>query len=183
MNTRVGCHSLHQGIFPTHGSNPSLSHCRQILYRLSHQKDSSCFRNGPLLRGAVLWFGPSFLPLHARPSRVALSSGLPLRAPLSFMVYSLLPYNTGDPREWGCCCSVAQSCLTLCHPMDCSTPGFPVHHQLPELAQTQVHQVGDAIQPTMSSILCCPLLLLPPIFSSVRVFSSESLLRIRWPKY
>ena len=44
--------------------------------------------------------------------------------------------------------SVAQSCLTLCDPMDCSTPGFPVHHQLPELAQTHVHQVGDAIQPS-----------------------------------
>ena len=48
------------------------------------------------------------------------------------------------------CClfsSVAQSCLTLCSPMDCSTPGLPVHHQLPELAQTHVHWVGDAIQP------------------------------------
>ena len=44
--------------------------------------------------------------------------------------------------------SVAQSCPTLCHPMDCSTPGFPVHHQLPELAQTHVHWVGDAIQPS-----------------------------------
>ena len=44
--------------------------------------------------------------------------------------------------------SVAQSCLTLCDPMDCSTPGFPVHHQLPELPQTQVHQVDDAIQPS-----------------------------------
>ena len=44
--------------------------------------------------------------------------------------------------------SVAQSCPTLCDPMDCSTPGFPVHHQLPELAQTHVHQVGDAIQPS-----------------------------------
>ena len=44
--------------------------------------------------------------------------------------------------------SVSQSCLTLCDPMDCSTPGFPVHHQLPELTQTQVHQVGDAIQPS-----------------------------------
>ena len=42
------------------------------------------------------------------------------------------------------CCSIAQSCLTLCDPMDCITPGFPVHHQLPELAQTCVHQVGDA---------------------------------------
>ena len=46
--------------------------------------------------------------------------------------------------------SVAQSCHTLCDPMDCSTPGFPVHHQLPELAQTHVHQVSDAIQPSHS---------------------------------
>ena len=51
-----------------------------------------------------------------------------------------------------CFSSVAQSCLTLCNPMDCSTPGFPVHHQLPELTQTHVHQVSDAIQP------CYPLL-------------------------
>ena len=43
---------------------------------------------------------------------------------------------------------VTQSCLTICSPMDCSTPGFPVQHQLPELAQTHVHQVGDAIQPS-----------------------------------
>ena len=43
---------------------------------------------------------------------------------------------------------VAQSCLTLCDPVDCSTPGFPVHHQLPELAQTHVHRVGDVIQPS-----------------------------------
>ena len=45
-------------------------------------------------------------------------------------------------------CSVAQSCPTLCDPMDCSTPGFPVHHQLPELAQTHILRVGDAIQPS-----------------------------------
>ena len=63
--------------------------------------------------------------------------------------------------------------------MDCSTPGFPVLH-LPELAQTHVHWVGDAIQP---SILCRPLLLLPSIFPRIRVFSSESVLLIRWPKY
>ena len=44
--------------------------------------------------------------------------------------------------------SVAQSCLTLCNPMNCSTPGLPVHHQLPEFTQTHVHQVGDAIQPS-----------------------------------
>ena len=45
------------------------------------------------------------------------------------------------------CCSVSQLCPTLCEPMDCSMPGFPVHHQLPELAQTHVYQAGDAIQP------------------------------------
>ena len=54
---------------------------------------------------------------------------------------------------YSCCCSVAQSCPTLCDPMDCSTPGFPVLHHLPELAQTHVHWVGDAIQPSLSSSL------------------------------
>ena len=63
--------------------------------------------------------------------------------------------------------------------MDCSTPGFPVHHQLPELAQTHVHRVSDAIHFT----LCLPLLLSPTIFPSIRVFSSESVIPIRWPKY
>ena len=59
-------------------------------------------------------------------------------------------------------------------------PGLPVYHQLPELAQTHVHPVGDAIQPTI--FLCRPLLLLPSIFLSIRVFSNESVLHIRWPK-
>ena len=63
--------------------------------------------------------------------------------------------------------------------MDCSTLGFPVHHQLPELAQTHVHQVGN----TIHLILCRPLLLLPSILPSLRVFTSESVLCIRWPKY
>ena len=78
--------------------------------------------------------------------------------------------------------SVSQLCLTLCNPMDCSTPGFPAHHQLPELTQTHVHRVGDAIQPSNHLILCCPLVLLPSIFPSTRVFSKESVLHIRWPK-
>ena len=70
--------------------------------------------------------------------------------------------------------SVPQSCLTLCSPMDCSMSGLPVHQQLPELAQTQVHWVGDAIQPShpLSSLL-----LLPSIFPSIRVFPNESVLR------
>ena len=74
---------------------------------------------------------------------------------------------------------VAHPCPNLCYPMDCSTPGFPVQHQLLELAQTHVHWVGDAIQ------LSYPLspLLLPSIFPSIRVFSKESVLCIRWPKY
>ena len=73
--------------------------------------------------------------------------------------------------------SVAQSCPTLCIPMNRSTPGLPVHHQLPEFTQTHVHRVSDAIQPSH------PLLLLPPIPPSIIVFSNESTLRMRWPKY
>ena len=76
--------------------------------------------------------------------------------------------------------SVTESCPTLCDPMDCSTPGFPVHHQLPGLAQTHVHWVGDAIQP--SHPLLSPSLL-PSIFPSIRVSFNESVLHIRWPKY
>ena len=89
--------------------------------------------------------------------------------------------------EWGidkgrnnsifeCWCSV-QSCPTLCDPMNCSTPGLPVHHQLLESTQIHVYWVGDAIQPSH------PHLLLPLIFPSIRVFSDESALHIRWPKY
>ena len=74
--------------------------------------------------------------------------------------------------------SVAQLCLTLCDLMNHSTPGFPVHHQLPESTQTHVHWVGDAIQP--SHTLSSPS---PHIFPSIRVFSNESALRMRWPKY
>ena len=76
--------------------------------------------------------------------------------------------------------SVAQSCLTVCDPMDCSILGFSVLHYLPELAQTHVHRVDDAIQ---YLILYHPLLLLPSIFPRIRVFSNESLLCIRWPKH
>ena len=65
--------------------------------------------------------------------------------------------------------------------MYCSTPGFPDHHQLPELAQTHVLWVSDAFQ--QSHPLSCPLFLLPSIFPNIRVFSNESVLCIRWPKY
>ena len=76
--------------------------------------------------------------------------------------------------------SVAHSCPTLCDPMNHTTPSLPVHHQLPEFTQTHVHQVSDAIQPSHP---LSPLLLLPPTFPSIRVFSSESTLCMKWPKY
>ena len=76
--------------------------------------------------------------------------------------------------------SVAQLCPTLCDPMNHSTPGLPVHHQLPEsLKLTSV----ELVMPSSHLILCRPLLLLPPIPPSTRVFSNESNLHMRWPKY
>ena len=76
--------------------------------------------------------------------------------------------------------SVTQSCPTLCDPMDCSTLAFPVHHQLPKLAQTHVQWVGDAIQPFHP--LSSPS---PPSFNLTQhqALSNESVLHIRWPKY
>ena len=76
--------------------------------------------------------------------------------------------------------SVAQSCPTLCDPMNCSMPGLPVHHQLPEFTQTHVHQVSDAIQPSHPLSSPSPPAPIPP---SIRVFSNESTLCMKWPKY
>ena len=74
---------------------------------------------------------------------------------------------------------VVQLCLTLCNPMDCSTLGFPVpiSRSLLKLLST------ESMMPSNHLILCCPLLLLLSIFPSIRVFSNESFLRVRWPKY
>ena len=75
---------------------------------------------------------------------------------------------------------VTQSCPTLCNPMDCNTTGFPVHHQLPELAQVMSI---ESVMPSNRLILCHPFLFLPSIFPSIRFFSIKWVLRIRWPKY
>ena len=85
------------------------------------------------------------------------------------MVFSLVQFS-----------SVTQSCPTLCDPMNRSMWGLPVHHQLPEFTQTHVHRVGDAMQPShpLSSPSPCP-----PIPPRIRVFSNESTLCMRWPKY
>ena len=99
-------------------------------------------------------------------------------------------------RKWGLSCrsttwsvhrwkksqfsSVAQSCPTLCDPMDCSRPGFPVHHQFPEFTQSHVHWVGDAIQPSHPLLSCSSP---ASIYPSIKVFTNESVFRIRWSKY
>ena len=87
--------------------------------------------------------------------------------------HTLYEYNIKN-----CGCSVAKSCPTLCDPMDCSTPGFPVLHYLQQFAQTHVHRVNDDIQPSPPCHL-----LLPSVFPSIRVFSKELVFHIRWPEY
>ena len=75
--------------------------------------------------------------------------------------------------------SVSRPCLKLCNPMDCSMPGYPVHHNSQSLLKLMSFK---SVMPSNQLILCCPLLLPPSIFPSIRVFS-ESALHIRWPKY
>ena len=106
--------------------------------------------------------------------------------------------RTQNPRRegrsfWVCCpkspssekagsqlSSIAQSCPTLCHPMDFWTPGLPVHHQLPDSLKLMSIK---SVMPSNHLSLCRPLLLLPSIFPSVRIFPKESVFRIRWPRY
>ena len=104
-----------------------------------------------------------------------MESGISFRTLSCLMFYCIFDY-----LYLGLFSSVAQSCLTLCNTMDCSMPGFPIPHQLLELAQTHVLK---PVMPSHHLILCHLLLLLPSIFPSIRVFSSESILHIRWPKY
>ena len=78
------------------------------------------------------------------------------------------------------CCSVAQSCPTLCDPMSCSTPGFPVF----AISRSLLKLMSiESVMPSNYLTLCHPLLLLPSIFPNIKGFSNESVLRIRWPKY
>ena len=93
---------------------------------------------------------------------------------------SVLLHTKNDRACSNSVCNVvcqSLSCVWLWDHMDCSTPGFPVLHYLPESAKTHVQWVDDAIQPS------CPLLPLPSIFPSIRVFSNEAAHCIRWPKY
>ena len=76
--------------------------------------------------------------------------------------------------------SVAESCPTLCDPVNHRMPGLPVHQQLPESTQPHVHWVSDAIQPSLPMLSPS---LLPSVIPSIKVFSNKLSLRIRWPKY
>ena len=112
---------------------------------------------------------PVFLPGDSCGQRSLLGHGVPKSwtwlKQLSTCVWCLSRFS-----------SVAKSSLTFCDPMDCSMPGFPVHHQLKLVFITSV-------MPSNYLILCCPLLLLLSVFPSIRIFSNELVLRIRWPKY
>jgi len=79
--------------------------------------------------------------------------------------------------------SVTQSCPSLCDPMNCSTPGLPVHHQLPEFTQTHVHRLGDAIQPSHPLSSPSPPAPSPSQHQSLKRLCNESALCMRWPKY
>ena len=127
-NTRVDCHFLLQGIFPTQGSNPRLM---------------SLALAGEFFITSATWEAQN---------------------------------NSISSVQFS---SVAQSCPTLCDPMDCSMPGFPVHHQIPH-HQIHVHQVSDAIQP--SHPLSSPS---PPAFNlpQHQGLSKESVLQITWSNY
>ena len=84
-----------------------------------------------------------------------------------------------DIREF-CCSVAAQSCLILCDPMNCSTPGFPAF----TISQSLLKLMSiESVMPSNHLIFCRPLLLPPSIFPSIRIFSNESVLHIRWPKY
>ena len=135
-------------------------------------------RSNLLAQTTIQWqvwtsaFPFSFLPLSALSFFLSLPSLPPFFLPSSGHVHMhVYMYQFS---------SVSQLCPALCDFMDCSTPGFPVHHQLLELAQTQSIEL---VMPSNHLILCCPLLFPPSMFPSIRVFSNESVLRIRWPKY
>ena len=112
---------------------------------------------------------PSLFPQKAEDRETALPAWLSLKLEPSIHIFICASQFS----------SVSQSCLTLCNPMDCSKPGFPF-----SISQNLLKLMSiESVMPSNIFILCHPLLLLPSIFPSIRVFSNESALCIRWPKY
>ena len=102
---------------------------------------------------------------------------------LNYLFRTLITFEflSVEWKAYCCCCSAAQSRLTLCDPTDCSVPGLLVLHYLSEFAQT--HVSIELVMPFNNLIFCHPLLLLSLVFPGIRLFSSESALPITWPKY
>ena len=141
---------------------------------------------------ATPWTVAHQVPLSVEFSRQEYWSGLPFPSagdlpepgiePLSPALQANLSKPPGAPAA-NCnissvqFSSVTQSCPIICDPMNHSTPGLPVHHQLPE--STQPMSI-ESVMPSNCLILCHPLLLLPSIFPSIRVFSNDSVLCVRW---
>ena len=151
--------------------SPRREECCEMPLPHPVKEQSWLFRCDFLCRvHSIHWSQGHFLPGAAEGQRISRALGF---------ASVLWLWTLARVRLGACCCSVSPSCPTLCDPVDCRMPGFPVLHCLPELAQTHVHRVGDAIQP------CHPLLPpSPPAFnlSQRQGFSSELALRIRWPK-
>ena len=127
--------------------------------------------------GSATWAGPSEL-FHLITS-VTVTKRLEYFCNILF----LFSYSVISNSLWHyglSASSVAQSGPTFCKPINCSMPGLLVHHQLPEFTQTHVHWVSDAIQPSHPLLFPSPPAPIPP---GIRVFSNESALRMRWPKY
>ena len=157
---------LLQGIFSTQGSYPSLLHCKCIIYPLGSPRGTMKVKVKLLScvwLFATPWTVACQAPLSMVFSRQEYWSGLPFSSPGDLpdpgieprspvlqadSLPSELPGKSEETLSISSVSSVAQSCPTFCDPMNRSTPGFPVHHQLPEFTQTHVHRVRDAIQPS-----------------------------------
>ena len=131
QNTGVGSLSLLQGIFPTQGLNPGLLHCRRILYQLSH-------KGSPKILEWVAY------PFSRGSSWPRGQTGVCCIAGRFFTNWAMREAMGAKGVKFNVVVQLL-SCVTLCDPMDCSRPGFPIFHYLPEFAQIHVHWVGDAI--------------------------------------
>ena len=148
-NTRMGCHALLQGIFPTQGPNPCLLHCRQILYQLNHQRSTRILE----------WLAYPFSRESSQPRNWIRVSCIAARFFTS--------WATREARCFIQFSSVTQPCPTLWDPMNCSTQAslsITNSWSSPKLMSI------ESVMPCSHLILCCPLLLLPPIPPSISLF-------------